>query len=82
MKNVFFYLILGCIIISCNNSSKQMDNNVENTSAEITEQNTKMPEMHNRYEANKSKPQFHSNCIPLIIFNAFIGFSYNNRYFT
>ena len=38
MKNVFFYLILGCIIISCNNSSKQMDNNVENTSAEITEQ--------------------------------------------
>ena len=38
MKNLFFYLILGCIIISCNNSSKQMDNNVENTSAEITEQ--------------------------------------------
>ena len=47
-----------------------------------TEQNTIMPEIYNRYEANKSKPQFHSNCIPLIIFNAFIGFSYNNRYFT
>ena len=37
MKNIIYYTIFSCILISCNNSSKQVDNTEESAAVEQAE---------------------------------------------
>ena len=52
MKNIIYYTIFSCILISCNNSSKQLENNEESAAVEQAESSSNTKATYDRNVAN------------------------------
>jgi hypothetical protein len=52
MKNIIYYTIFSCILISCNNSSKQVDSNAESAAVEQAESSSNTKATYDRNVAN------------------------------
>ena len=52
MKNIIYFTIFSCMLISCNNSTKQVDNNEENKAVEQAESTSDTKATYDRNLAN------------------------------
>ena len=52
MKNIIYYTIFSCILISCNNSPKQVDNTEQSAAVEQAEPSSDKKETYDRNVAN------------------------------
>ena len=52
MKNIIYYVIICCFLISCSNSSKQVDKSEENVSVEKAETSSDIKAIYDRNLAN------------------------------